>query len=147
MGSGDEGAIEKLFDQLIGVELGDVLGFMLDRGPAKRGMSCEGFEGKAEKKLLKLVGADPMFGPGRTTRQEPQAEPVTVGGCQGLRVKGKGTARDGDGKNLDVLAVSDGEVLFLFKLLNLDDYYSKNVVTFEQVLSTIDLAVAKRGKN
>jgi hypothetical protein len=142
MTSGDEEALQKVIRQLSGVEIGAIAGFTLDRLPAKKGMSCEGFDAKAEKKLLDLMGTDPMFGPGRTIREKPHAEPVVIGGCQGLRLKGKGTASTGAGKNLDVFAVSDGEVLFLFKLLNLDEHYPQNLGTFERIVSTVKLAVA-----
>lgn len=147
MMSGDQQALQKVLDQLGRVEIGLLAGFMLDRLPAKKGMSCNGFDSKARKKLLDLMGTDPMFGRGRTTREKPHAEPAIIGGCQGLRVKGKGTASTGGGKVLDVFAVSDGEVLFLFKLLNLDEHYPKNLGTFEEVLSTLKLAVASKGSN
>jgi hypothetical protein len=142
MMSGDRRALEKVADQLASVETGSLAGFMLDRLPAKKGMSCRGFDAKAQRLLLDLMGTDPMFGPGRTTREKPHAEPFVVGGCQGLRIKGKGTARTGDGKNLDLFAVSDGDVLFLFKLLNLDEHYPKNIGIFERIVSTLRLTGA-----
>ena len=140
--SGDEKALEKVMNQLVRAEVGMIAGFMLDRLPAKKGMSCKGFEKKAQKELLKLVGTDPMFGPGRTTREKPRAEAVTIGGCEGLRIKGKGEARTGAGKMLDVFAVSDGNYVYLFMLLNLDEHYAKNVGIFEEVLSTLTLTAS-----
>ncbi len=139
--SGGEKALQKVMGQLVGVEIGEIPGFMLDRLEAKKGMSCEGFDKKAEKKLLKLVGTDPMFGKDRTTHEKPHADPASIGGCSGLRIKGKGETRDGDGKMLDIFAVSDGEVLYLFKLLNLEKNYSQNLETFEKIVSTLQLAI------
>lgn len=137
--SGDRRAVEKVADQLASVETGALAGFILDRLPAKQGMSCHGFDATAQKMLLDLMGTEPMFGPGRITRGKPHAEPLVIGGCQGLRIKGKGTARTGDGRSLDVFAVSDGETLFLFKLENLDEHYPKNIDTFERIMSTLRL--------
>lgn len=143
MMSGDQKALQKFVEQMSGVELGSIPGFILDRQPARKGMSCSGFDEKASRKILDLVGGDPMFGPGRTTREKPHAEPLNIGGCQGLRLKGKGTTMDGTGKNLDVFAPSDGEVLFLFELFNLDEHYPGNVATVEKIVSTVKLAAAR----
>jgi|GEM_PF-6112493 len=146
MMSGDKQAALKVADQLSGIETGRLPGFALDRLPARYGMSCNGIDGQARARLLELLGGDPMFGRGRTVREKPHAEPTLIGGCQGLRVKGKGEARGGGGRILDVFAVSDGEVLFLFKLENLEEHYPKNLGTFEKVLSTLELAVAQKGQ-
>jgi hypothetical protein len=141
-GSRDQGALEKLAHQLGAMERGEVPGIILDRLPAEKGMSCSGFDNRARKYLLRLAGADPMFGRGRQTREEPHADSVSLGGCEGLRIRGKGSARSGEGKILDTLAVSDGRVLFLFSLFNLDQYYDRNVSLFESILSTLRLAAA-----
>jgi len=145
MKSGGGQAVEKVLKQLSGVEVGAISGFSLERVPAKKGTSCNGFDKKAEKKLLALLGTDPMFGSGRTIREKPHAEPAAIGGCQGIRVRGKGTTSTGEGKMLDVFAVSDGEVLFLFVLRNLDENYPKIVGTFEKAISTLKLAAAPTG--
>jgi hypothetical protein len=47
------------------------------------------------------------------------------------------------GKNLDVFALSDGEVLFLFELFNLDEHYPGNVATFEKIVSTVKLTAGR----
>ena len=83
-----------------------------------------------------------MFGPGRKTHEKPQGQPVAVGGCQGIRFKGKGEASNGKEKILDVFAVSDGEVLYLFKLLNLAENHPKNVGLFEEIISTVEITRA-----
>jgi hypothetical protein len=108
-------------------------------------MSCSGFDKNAEKQLLDLLGKDAMFGKGRTTREKPHADSIPLGGCQGLRVRGKGTAGTGAGKTLDIFAASDGKVLFLFMLLNLDEHYGKNVGVFEQIISTVKFPRASSG--
>ncbi|MBX3635132.1 MAG: hypothetical protein KF683_07060 [Rubrivivax sp.] len=145
MMSGNREAVVKVADQLAGVETGRIAGFMLDRLPARRGMSCSGFDRSAQRALLELVGRDPMFGPGRTVREAPRAEAMPLGGCQGLRLQGKGTTSGGDGKNLDVFAVSDGEVVYFFKLLNVDEHREKNLATLERVLATLRLTAAPAG--
>lgn len=142
MMSGDSEAQRKVTEQLVGIEAGALPGFVLDRLPAKRGMTCGGFDAGARQKLLDLMSTDPMFGQGRTVLESPRAEPMPIGGCQGLRVQGRGTGGSGGGKHLDVFAVSDGEVLFLFKLANLDEHYPRNVGLFERIVSTLRLTGA-----
>lgn len=136
--------LNKVIGQLAGVEVGRIPGFMLDRLSAKKGMSCAGFDAKGQKTLLDLLASEPMFGPGRTIREKPYAVPVAIGGCQGLRVKGKGTTSGGAGKNLDVFAVSNRDVLFLFKLLSTDEYYATVLVPFEKSLATLQLTGAPK---
>lgn len=145
MAAGDREALRKVLSQMAGVEVGSIPGFMLDRLPARKGMSCSGFDKNAEKQLLDLLGKDAMFGKGRTTREKPHADSIPLGGCQGLRVRGKGTAGTGAGKTLDIFAASDGKVLFLFMLLNLDEHYGKNVGVFEQIISTVKFPRASSG--
>jgi hypothetical protein len=145
MMSGDKQAALKVADQLSGIETGLLSGFALDRLPARYGMSCNGIDGEARARLLELLGRDPMFGRGRTIREKLHAEPTLIGGCQGLRVKGKGEARGGGGRILDVFAVSDGDVLFLFMLQPLEEHYAKNLGAFEKALSTLELALAPKG--
>jgi hypothetical protein len=60
-------------------------------------------------------------------------------------VRGKGTTSTGEGKMLDVFAVSDGEVLFLFVLRNQEEYYPKIIGAFETAISTLKLAAAPTG--
>jgi hypothetical protein len=147
MMSGNKEMVLKVADQLADVEVGRIPGFVVERLPAKKGMSCSGFDSEAQKAVLSLLGRDQMFGLGRTIREKPHADQLVSGGCQGLRVRGKGAARTGDGKILDVFVVSDGEVVFFFKLLNLHEHYPKNVGTFERIVSTVKLnAAPKSGK-
>ena len=54
--SGDREALRKVLSQMSGVEVGSIPGFMLDRLPARKGMSCKGFDKSAEKQLLDLLG-------------------------------------------------------------------------------------------
>ncbi len=137
--SGEKEAMDEVMKQLARAEVGEIPGVLLERLPAEKGMSCSGFTKEAQKDLLKLLGTDPMFGADRKTRKKPRAETVTIGGCEGLRIKGMGESRSGYGKTLDVFAVSDGKSLYLFKLLNLEEHYEKNVGVFEAVVSTLTL--------
>ena len=52
---------------------------------------------------------------------------IQVGSCQGSRYKGEGKKGTWI---LDVRAVSDGEVLYLFSLRNTDENYASNIDTF-----------------
>ncbi len=142
--SGAKESVEKVAQQLAYVEVGRIAGFIMERLPAKKGMSCEGFDAKSHQRIVELMGTDPMFGPGRTIREKPSGEMIPLGGCSGLRLRGKGTARTGAGKTLDVFAVSDGKVLYLFKLLNLDEHYPRNLETFESIMATLELTAASK---
>jgi hypothetical protein len=144
MMSGEQDAARKVAQQFVGIESGQLPGFVLDRLDASYGMSCKGIDGRARKKLLELLASDPMFGGGRNAVKKLDVQPTLIGGCQGLRVKGKSEPRDGEATILDVFAVSDGEVLFLFKLQNLEGNYATNLGTFERALATLQLAVARK---
>lgn len=140
----DQEALTKMVDQITRLQEGVMPGFVLDRLAAKRGMTCEGFDEKAAKGLLKLMLTDPMFGSGQKTLEKPSASPAGTGGCAGLRVKGKAENAKGEVRVMDIFAVSDGDVLFLFKLVNLEKHHAVNVGQFETIMGTLEMLAARK---
>jgi hypothetical protein len=130
----------KMDEQMKWVDRGVLPGFLLQRAPAEKGMSCEGFDPSATKSLLEHLGDHSMFHSKAAIREKLHAEPITIGGCRGLRVRGKGTSPDGEAQSMDVFTFSNDKVLFMFLMDNLDEYYAKNVGNFEKAMSTLKLA-------
>lgn len=135
--------LRKAVELLSKVEAGEIPSFLVERVRADRGMSCSGFSEKAEKKLLQTIGRDPIFGKGRNVSERPHADPTTVGGCKGLRIRGRGQTSAGGESLVDIYAASDGETLYLFTLRPLAENYAKNVDVFQKAISTAKLSAAK----
>ena len=125
------------------VENGEIPAFSVQNLRAQNGMSCGGFTEKAQKNVLKLVSSESAFSRGATVIEAPHAEPVPVAGCQGIRVRGSGRARQSSTTTVhDVYATSDGKVLYLFTLTVPAEKLDKNSEVFQKAMATAKLAVA-----
>lgn len=125
------------------VENGEIPAFFVQNLRAQNGMSCGGFTEKAQKNVLKLVSSESAFSRGATITEAPHAEPVPVAGCQGIRVRGSGRARQSSTATVyDVYATSDGKVLYLFTLTVPAEKLDKNSEVFQKAMATAKLAVA-----
>ena len=124
------------------VDTGETPSFFVDRIPAYEGMSCEKF-GKSDAYNLgvKLM-EDPIFGEGRklTSAVPVKHERIVIAGCQGFQYEGRGKKGEWI---IDVRAVSDGKICYLFILRNRAEYFSKNIDTFNNAVATIQLAGQK----
>lgn len=127
----------------IGLSRGDIPSFFVQREPAREGMSCSGFSDRATKEILSLIADEDLFGKGAQIAQAPQAVPMEVAGCSGLRLDGSSQPPGGPQWTVRTYAVSDGETLFLFALRNLAENYVKNSPVFEQIVATISLPRAQ----
>jgi len=126
------------------IDTGEIPSFFVQRVPAKNGISCAGFSEKAEKDVFKMITGDPILGKGATILEAPRSEPISVAGCKGIRIRGAGQpARENTPQTIDVYAVSDGKVLYLFTLRNHADYYKKNAEAFQKSMATAKLTAAK----
>lgn len=117
---------------------GDLPSFFVDRMKAAKGMSCNKFTKAMAYNIGVTLTEDPMFGAARRmfSTTPIHHDPISIDGCQGYRYKGAGK----NGQSiLDVRAVSDGNVLYLFSLRNTAENYSKNVDTFEKAIETLRL--------
>lgn len=122
---------------------GEIPAFFVQNLRAADGMSCSGFTEKAQKNVLKLVSSESEFKRGATVTEAPHAEPVPVAGCQGIRVRGSGRARQSSTTTVhDVYAASDGKVLYLFTLRVPAEKLDKNSEVFQKAMTTAKLAVA-----
>ena len=106
-------------------------------------MSSDNFGDKQKKEVLKMLKKDLIFANDKKAAKELQAEKMSIGGCVGLRIRGE--AKETDDKNwvLDVHAVSDGEILYLFSLRNLEENYKKNLAVYERAISSVVLTSVK----
>ena len=128
------------FTAMLQSDTGDLPSFFVDRGPAKRGMSCKGMSKKAEKAVIKMLGGDVMFSPDRQILEDLHSETISIGDCQGLRIRGRSKQVDGTEWAMDVHALSDGNTLYLFSLRNIKENYDKNLEVYEEAVSTVSLA-------
>jgi hypothetical protein len=129
---------------LTGIDSGEIPSFFVQRVPAKNGMSCAGLSEKGEKDVFKMITGDPILGKGAAILEAPRSEPISVAGCKGIRIRGTGQpAKENAPQTLDVYAVSDGNVLYLFTLRNHADNYKRNVDIFEKSVATVRLTATK----
>ncbi len=124
------------------VDSGEIASFFVEREAADKGMSCTGFSEKAEKKLVDLIGKDPVIR-GKNALEPAHAEPAVVGGCKGLRIRAKGQPSPGTPWVADAYMASDGETLYIFSLRNLAENYEKNADIFQKAVSTAKLSAPK----
>ncbi len=80
-----------------------------------------------------------MFGSDRFVSQDLYSETISIGDCQGLRIRGRTKKADGTEKVVDVHALSDGNTLYLFSLRNIAENYDKNLEVYEEAVSTVRL--------
>jgi len=120
------------------VDTGAIPSFFVDRQPAVKGMSCAKFTKTASYDLGVKITKDPIFGAARSyfAATPIHHDDVSIGGCQGVHYKGEG--KKGEWV-LDVRAVSDGRVLYLFSLRNKAENFAKNVDTYEKAIGTVQI--------
>jgi hypothetical protein len=135
-------SLEEAQKTLEGIDTGEIPSLLVDRHKAEGGMSCDGFSDKARKKALETYEISTM---GRNSHivGTPEAEAVSVGGCQGLRVRLRVRDPEGSETHLLVYAVSDGKMAYDFFLRNRKDFFEKNLPTFEKAISTIKVATGR----
>jgi hypothetical protein len=125
---------------------GEMPSFFVDRIPAPKGMSCSNFSNRVAYDLGMGFRNDPIFN-NQGLKIADGGLPVDyhsvqVAGCQGNQYNAKSK------KNklkwiLDVRAVSDGRVIYLFYLRNPEENYAKNIDIFEKAIATLQLNAAK----
>jgi hypothetical protein len=122
-----------------GIIRGATPSFTLDRSRASKGMACNGFTDEARKTLLKDYEVSAKGGSPSTVVAPPEVAEVTVGGCQGLRVKLRASPAEGEAWEFLIYAVSDGTTLYDFFLRNQEDFFEKNLPDFEKAITTLKL--------
>ncbi len=137
------GAGEQEQEAMMKIQRGDVPGFFVDRSRAGKGMDCGALSEKAKKQVAKSLRGAPMWGRGRTVVADLTAADERIGGCQGAHFQGSTKGPDGKVRAVDVRAVSDGQILYLFALEEEQPFFDQNLPTFEAVLASLHLTAAR----
>ena len=129
-------------ETLLKVDSGEIPTFFVQKLSADNGMYCTGFSERAVKKLIDLIGKDRDF-KGKNALEPAHGEPVSVGGCKGLRVRAKGQPASGPPVATDAYMASDGKTVYVFSLRAHAEYFDKNEEIFQKAVSTVKLSAAK----
>lgn len=138
---GQEEQGQKSLDVLRQIDTGALPAFFVDRRRAEKGMSCRSLTAKASQKVYDMI-KDSDFGKGTKTVEPLRVDSVAIGGCQGASFRGRVQNRNGAEWVIDVQAVSDGTVLYLFSLRNRTEHFDKNFPVYQTAMSTLRLTVA-----
>lgn len=135
-----QGTMRLSSDIVTKMDTGELPSFFVNRHKAKKGMSCNGFPEKAKKEVIKLLWKDSIFSTKYSKVIVPlQADTTSIGECRALRIKGRAQLPDGNEWVLDVHALSDGKILYLFSLRNEKQYYERNYSLYERAVATVRL--------
>lgn len=118
-------------------DTGELSSFSIQRFPLKFDICCRSFPETARREVLKMVYKDPMFDRKNKPLERFRADSVVVGGCVGIRIKGRTQQPDGTVWVMDTYAFADGEILYLFTLKNMIEHYDRDLPIFEQSVSTL----------
>ena len=122
------------------VDRGELPSFIVDRQKAERGMSCAKLSTTAIYNVGTKLNKDPVLSATRRhfAAMAPRHEDITLGGCRGARFLLEAN-KDDPAKHwiIDVRAISDGQVLYLFGLRNPAEQYRHNIGFFEAALVTL----------
>src|SRR6185295_12962024 len=105
------------------------------------GMTCAKLSKTAVYNIGTTVNKDPAIATGGRRLfggLEPKHTDINIGGCQGVRFELEAN-KDDSAKHwkMDVRAVSDGKVLYLFSVRHRGLYHKDSLGAFEQALSTV----------
>lgn len=96
-----------------------------------------GLPGKLKAEILERFASDPVFMGGLTLAGPPQAAPLTIGTCQGIRAVAEGAGPDGAVRRGDLVAVAWNGLLFQVSLVaDRED----GADLMDAILSTIKIA-------
>ncbi|PYT33590.1 MAG: hypothetical protein DMF52_15320 [Acidobacteria bacterium] len=123
-------------------DTGEIPTFFVDRQPAGKGMTCNEFSRAAGGRVAGMVRNDSVISGGREVPTQFLPKRIELGGCQGFRVhmRAKHSKPEKAEWVVDVRAVSDGKVLYLFSLRARAEHYQNVLGTFESVLATFKLS-------
>jgi len=128
--------------ELLGkADVGEIPTFFVDRQSAGKDMTCSEFSRIAGGRVAGMVRRDPAFSKGRALPTQFLPERIELGGCQGFKVHLRASHSNPDAEwTIDVRAISDGKVLYLFSLRATSEHYQKTLGIFEKVLETLKLS-------
>jgi hypothetical protein len=133
---------EKQIEAMLKLDTGETACFFVDRHPAPKGSSCKAFSEKATKKVRRMIESDPILAKDRRVIEPLRVETMPLGSCDALRWTARTRRADGNESALEVRAISDGEILYLFSLRNRSEFFEANHETYERSLATLRLSGA-----
>jgi hypothetical protein len=124
-------------------DAGELLGFFIDTRKLVTGMSCDGFSKKGREKLLEWIREIAVPQAGDESPEGPAVEMIAIDRCSGLKFVIRGRGTDGNDRVLDVRAVAERDNLVLIGLPSLAEEYEERLKTFDKVVSSFRLSVAR----
>lgn len=135
-------------DLLAKVATGEMPSFFVDRQPGDKGAECTKLSRGVIYDLGTKINQDPsirtagraLFGGGLA----PKHTDIELGGCKGVRFLLEANKNDAARHRVvDVRAVSDGKVIYLFSVRNPGVHYKANLDAFEKALATVRFVTTK----
>lgn len=136
----NEQAMMDLLDDMLS---GAVPSFFMDRYKASKGMSCEGFDARAQKKKLKIYTKSDALGTGSKVVGKPDVSTTEFGGCKGLRVLILADSVDGKRMQMLVYSAAVAGLTYDFVLLAEPMYFDQNLPWFERAIASVRLTAAQ----
>ena len=134
---------EQDFEKLLaGMESGEIPSFFIDRYKADKGMTCAGFDARAQKKKVKIFLNAGLFGNKSKTVGAPEVASAPVGGCQGLRVLIRANTAVGTAMQMLVYSAAVDGITYDLALVAEPQYFDQSLLWFERVVSSMRLAGA-----
>lgn len=115
--------------------------FIVDRYKAEKGMTCAGFDERAQKRKLKIFKNSSAFGDDARVVGTPEISTTEFGGCKGIKamVLAEGYA------SLQMLVYSaavDG-ITYDIALVTETKYFEQNLPWFERTVASVQLTGAR----
>lgn len=129
-------------DQLKAVGMagtGELPSFIMNRLEPIKKTYCSSLIKKGKKKILKMIKKGAKSIKGAKIIEKFKVDSVSIGSCQGLRVRGKIKHSNGNIEIYDILAITDSKVLYFFLLRQQEKYYEENLPVYEKAISSIRL--------
>lgn len=121
---------------------GELPSFFMDRYKAGKGMTCAGFDKRAQKKKLSIYVKSDVLGKKSKVIGEPEVSAAPLGGCQGLKVLINANTADGRTMKMLIYTAAVDDVTYDVVLITEPQYFAQNLPWFERVISTMRLTGA-----
>lgn len=133
---------QAMMDLLDDMVSGAVPSFFMDRYKADKGMSCEGFDARSQKKKVKIFVKSDALGRGSKVVGKPDVSTTEFGGCKGLKVLILADAVDGQSMQMLVYSAAVDGLTYDFVLMTESTYFAQNLPWFERVIASVRLTAA-----
>lgn len=116
--------------------------FFADRYKADKGMSCGGYDARAQKKKVKIFTSAAALGRKPKLLGEPETAAVDFGGCRGLKVTFRAVADYGATLKMQVYTAAVDGLTYDFALLTEERFFAQNLPWFERMIASVRLTDA-----